>query len=78
MRRTAPRELEESLRRYPPIADAHVRRILPGRIEVTVEEREPDVVVRDKRGLFSRVAGRVSEWCMKCIDQGYSVQVCDR
>lgn len=50
--RAAPRDLEESLRRYPPIADAHVRRILPDRIEVTIEEREPDVVVRDKRGFF--------------------------
>ncbi len=50
--RTAPRDLEASLRRYPPIADAHVRRILPDRIEVTVEEREPDVVVRDSRGFF--------------------------
>ncbi|MDG2306386.1 MAG: FtsQ-type POTRA domain-containing protein [Candidatus Binatia bacterium] len=50
--RTSPRDLEASLRRYPPIADAHVRRILPDRIEVTVEERVPDVVVRDKRGFF--------------------------
>ncbi len=50
--RTAPRDLEDSLRRYPPVADAHVRRILPDRIEVTIEEREPDVVVRDKRGFF--------------------------
>lgn len=50
--RAAPRDLEERLRRYPPIADAHVRRILPDRIEVTIEEREPDVVVRDKRGFF--------------------------
>ncbi len=50
--RTAPRDLEESLRRHPPIADALVRRILPDRIEVTVEEREPDAVVRDKRGFF--------------------------
>lgn len=50
--RAVPRDLEESLRRYPPVADAHVRRILPDRIEVTIEEREPDVVVRDKRGFF--------------------------
>lgn len=50
--RAVPRDLEESLRRYPPVADAHVRRILPDRIEVTIEERVPDVVVRDKRGFF--------------------------
>ncbi len=47
-----PKDLEEALRRHPPIADAQVRRVLPDRLEVTIEEREPDVVVRDERGFF--------------------------
>lgn len=50
--RASPRDLEETLRRRPAIADAHVRRVLPDRLEVTIEEREPDVVVRDARGFF--------------------------
>ena len=48
----SPRALEENLRRHPAIAGARVRRILPGRLEVEIEERDPTVVVRDARGFF--------------------------
>lgn len=50
--RAEPRDLEETLRRHPAVADARVRRILPDRIEVTIDERQADVVVRDERGFF--------------------------
>jgi len=50
--RASPQALEESLRQHPPIADAHVRRILPNRIEVTVLEREPGAMVRDASGFY--------------------------
>ena len=50
--RAEPRDLEETLRRHPAVADARVRRVLPDRIEVTIDERQADVVVRDERGFF--------------------------
>ena len=55
----SPRALEENLRRHPAIAGARVRRILPGRLEVEIEEREPTVVVRDARGFFLAAADGV-------------------
>ena len=48
----SPRDLEENLQRHPAIAAAHVQRILPARLEVRIEEREPSVVIRDSRGFF--------------------------
>lgn len=48
----SPKDLEEVLRQRAVIADAHVRRRLPDRLEILVEERQADAIVRDGRGFF--------------------------
>lgn len=47
-----PKDLEEVLRQRAVVADAHVRRRLPDRIEIVVEERQAGAIVRDARGFF--------------------------